>query len=80
MTHSKVSTSNKTTAAAIMLLVLFCFSIIGCSQADRVNGLIQKLKDKDLTARQDAAYTLVEMGDQAIEPLIEALKNDVKLH
>jgi hypothetical protein len=45
---------------------------------DRIQVLVEALKDKDSFVRRSAAYALGELKDpRAVEPLIEALKDEV---
>lgn len=43
---------------------------------DEIDSLIQDLGSPDTLVKADAAKTLVEIGDPAVEPLIEALRNE----
>ena len=74
--------TNLVKAAMISLLTLSCISFVGCGKtdevdADKVDTLIQWLKDKDKNVRQLAALEMGEIKDtSAVEPLIAALKDN----
>ena len=66
----------------IVLLILSCISFVGCGKTDevdtdKVDTLIQWLKDNDKNVRQLAAEEMGEIKDtRAVEPLIAALKDN----
>ena len=64
------------TTATIISLIFCCFiPITGYSKTDRVNELIQKLKDGNSGVRMNAALELGKIKDtRAVEPLIATLK------
>jgi len=77
MIHHKFKASGKTFIVIIIFLIFFCFSIVGCSQTEHINGLIQKLKDENSEVRYKAAAALGSIGDnRAVEPLIEVLGDE----
>ncbi|MBU1261928.1 HEAT repeat domain-containing protein [bacterium] len=65
------------TTATIISLIFCCFiPITGYSKTDRVNELIQKLKDGNSGVRMNAALELGKIKDtRAVEPLIATLKD-----
>ena len=72
--------SNRIITIIPALLLLFSFgcsaSIQELAKARDVNGLVQKLKDKDWYVRKNAAEALGEIGDKrAVEPLIAILED-----
>ncbi len=68
MLYNKVVVSNLVKAAMIALIF---FSCLPFSKADKVDTLIQKLKDKDISVRRGAAGALETIVDaRTVEPLI----------
>jgi HEAT repeat protein len=63
----------------VILIVVVASLLIsvayGCTQADHINNLIQKLEDKNTISRQAAADELVKIGVPAVDPLVAILKN-----
>ncbi|MBU0599172.1 HEAT repeat domain-containing protein [bacterium] len=63
------------TTVTIISLIFAFISGVGYSETDRVDELIQELKDEDSDVRENAAKALGEIKDaRAVEPLIAALK------
>ena len=44
--------------------------------AEEIESLIQDLADQNVSVKVNAVKTLVEMGESAVDPLIQALEND----
>ena len=60
----------------VISFIFFWLLSIEYSYSDEINELIQKLKDRDLSVRMDAAKALGEKkDDRAAEPLMVALKD-----
>lgn len=73
----KWSLNNKLKSIFLILLVLsLC---IGCIEEPTVESQIQVLNDEDINVRVDAEKELVEIGEPAVDPLIEVLsgKNEM---
>jgi hypothetical protein len=79
MINHKTNVSNN--AIMVMQVIVFLLSLLpvfSCASqpAEDVNGLIQKLKDKDVNIRWDAVNALGKIGAPAVEPLIAALRDE----
>ena len=59
-----------------IVLTFCCVPIIGYSQSDEIQGLIQTLEDKNVNIRRRAIRELEKAGAPAVEPLIAALKSE----
>jgi len=68
---------NNTVLTVLMtLLISFCLPLVGSPEEERINRLIQELKDEDSSVRKKAAAALGEIkDDRVVEPLIGALKD-----
>ncbi|MBU0701595.1 HEAT repeat domain-containing protein [bacterium] len=63
-------------AVTIISLICCFIPVAGCSKTDRVDKLIQELKDGGWNVRSNAAEALVKIGTSAVEPLLAALKDE----
>jgi vesicle coat complex subunit len=78
MSKNKLYTSPVLFKMTIGIIVaLCCVPIIGYSQSDEIQGLIQALEDKNVNVRRRAIRALEKAGSSAVEPLIAALKSEV---
>jgi len=78
MRHYKAKALNNIVKATVMmLLVSFCLPLIGYSQKDTIERLIQQLKDKDWEVRKGVARSLGWTKDaRAVEALIASLRDE----
>ena len=78
MRHHKIKSLNNAMVIMVSLIVFFCLPSIGYSQKNdinKVNQLIQKLKDEEWEVRDRAVNALVKIGTSSVEPLIASLKD-----
>ena len=76
MVHYQAKTVSKVfKIAMVLLLVSFC-SLAYSQTRDRVDKLIQQLRDEDVEVRWRAVEALVKIGKPAVEPLIAALEDE----
>ena len=61
----------------LLILFCFCFCFPQAKNVDRLDRLIQELKDKDPIVQRRATGTLGQIkGARAVEPLVAALKDE----
>jgi HEAT repeat protein len=58
-----------------MIVFLFCFPLFSYSQTEKINDLLKNLKEKDENVRNSAVDNLVEIGQPALKPLLDALND-----
>jgi HEAT repeat protein len=58
-----------------LVFLIYCFSVMCCSQAYEINKLIQRLGNEDKKVQYNAEKQLIQIGKPAVKPLIAALKN-----
>ena len=77
MSKNEMDRSHVLFKMTIGIIVAFCcVPLIGYSQSDEIDGLIQALEDKNVNIRRRAIRALEKAGPSAVEPLVAALRSE----